>query len=963
MNNNYEYVQKLKQNLEEQEKIKKELKKELDFLLIPNSEKENLITNILNTALETYSPTTILSFNKFIKTKLRKEVDKLYFNPSSIIPIEEQKIIYLYLTQENNHFLTEEEIRKRLRTNSGNIYNVLKKLKTKQQKISDELKKLFPDYEKQLTKRKKEQQTSSTLSETDLRYLGYYIGEINDICLGIDEIARKEGKKESEIQESLKSTFNLLKEKEGNIELIKTRYPNCEKMLQIKATNFGIKLYANKEEKEEDNSDLKQKQQKRKKESKPQKEKSLLTEKKEKPLLNKKQETMLKELAKNSDISKIELANLIGYKNPNSICTALNILKKKCETNGKVKIKVLELYPDFLTLKPKPKKEKSEKKEKPLLTKKQETMLKELAKNPNIQKKQLAEITGYKNQKTLCQTISILKKKCESNEELKEKVLVLFPDFLMLKPKPKKEKSEKKEKPLLNKKQETMLKELAKNPNITKKQLAEITGYKNQKTLYQTISILKKKCESNEELKTKVLELFPDFLTPKPKPEKKQPEKQEKSLLTKRQEILLTELRKNPNIPKKELAEITGYKNQKTLYQTISILKKKCESNEELKEKVLVLFPDFLTPKPKPEKKQPEQQEKSLLTKRQEILLTELRKNPNIPKKQLAEITGYKNLYQTISILKKKCESNEELKEKVLELFPDFLTPKPKPEKKQPEKQEKSLLTKKQEVLLKELAKNPNIPGIELVKLTEYKNPNSIWTTLNTLKKKCKTNEEVKAKVLELYPDFLNPKSKQNQKETLILTEQELQILQSIYLITPPKTSYITYEQLSSELQYSNSYIHHIKKKALEKIKSTPEIKEEIQEIWPSFEQDKIIREHYKKRRSIKIPSQDLEKIKSFIRQYDIPENNVQEEKRNNILIGIHNLENSIFSSYVSKCTEEQKAMLALRLGFINAPATTEIVAELFDVEQQEVITLTKKCLQSAKPTLTAKTYQKKKEN
>ena len=881
MNNNYEYVQKLKQNLEEQEKIKKELKKELDFLLIPNSEKENLITNILNTALETYSPTTILSFNKFIKTKLRKEVDKLYFNPSSIIPIEEQKIIYLYLTQENNHFLTEEEIRKRLRTNSGNIYNVLKKLKTKQQKISDELKKLFPDYEKQLTKRKKEQQTSSTLSETDLRYLGYYIGEINDICLGIDEIARKEGKKESEIQESLKSTFNLLKEKEGNIELIKTRYPNCEKMLQIKATNFGIKLYANKEEKEEDNSDLKQKQQKRKKESKPQKEKSLLTEKKEKPLLNKKQETMLKELAKNSDISKIELANLIGYKNPDSVSTALTRLKKKCEINEEVKIKVLELYPDFL----------------------------------------------------------------------------------MLKPKPKKEKSEKKEKPLLNKKQETMLKELAKNPNITKKELAEITGYKNRKTLYQTISILKKKCESNEELKAKVLELYPDFLTPKPKPKKKQPEKQEKSLLTKKQEKLLTELRKNPNMPKKQLAEITGYKNQKTLYQTIFILKKKCESNEELKTKVLELFPDFLTPKPKPEKKQPEKQEKSLLTKKQEKLLTELRKNPNMPKKQLAEITGYKNLYQTISILQKKCETNEELKAKVLELFPDFLTPKPKPEKKQPEKQEKSLLTKRQEVLLKELAKNPNISGTELVKLTEYKNPNSIWTTLNTLKKKCKTNEEVKAKVIELYPDFLTPKSKQNQKETLILTEQELQILQSIYLITPPKTSYITYEQLSSELQYSNSYIHHIKKKALEKIESTPEIKEKVQKNWPSFEQDKIIREHYKKRRSIKIPSQDLEKIKSFIRQYDIPENNVQEEKRNNILIGIHNLENSIFSSYVSKCTEEQKAMLALRLGFINAPATTEIVAELFGVEQQEVITLTKKCLQSAKPTLTAKTYQKKKEN
>ena len=217
--------------------------------------------------------------------------------------------------------------------------------------------------------------------------------------------------------------------------------------------------------------------------------------------------------------------------------------------------------------------------------------------------------------------------------------------------------------------------------------------------------------------------------------------------------------------------------------------------------------------------------------------------------------------------------------------------------------------------------------------------------------------------MLELHPDFLNPKPKQKETKKSVLTNQELQILQNIYLITPPKTSYITYEQLSSELNYCESQIHHIKKKALEKIESNPEIKEEIQEIWPSFEQDKIIREHYKKRRSIKIPSQDLEKIKSFIRQYDIPENNVQEEKRNNILIGIHNLEISIFSPYVSKCTKEQKAMLALRLGFINAPSTTEIVAELFGVEQQEVITLTKNCLQSAKPTLTAKTYQKKKEN
>ena len=78
---------------------------------------------------------------------------------------------------------------------------------------------------------------------------------------------------------------------------------------------------------------------------------------------------------------------------------------------------------------------------------------------------------------------------------------------------------------------------------------------------------------------------------------------------------------------------------------------------------------------------------------------------------------------------------------------------------------EKSILTEKQEIMLKELAKNPNISGKELVKLTGYKNKNTIWTTLNILKNKCKTNKEVKEKVLELYPDFLNPKPKPKKKK------------------------------------------------------------------------------------------------------------------------------------------------------------------------------------------------------
>ena len=284
----------------------------------------------------------------------------------------------------------------------------------------------------------------------------------------------------------------------------------------------------------------------------------------------------------------------------------------------------------------------------------------------------------------------------------------------------------------------------------------------------------------------------------------------------------------------------------------------------------------------------------------------------------------------------------------VLELYPEFINPKEKP-----------ILTKKQEILLQGLAKDPTITIDELVEITGYKNQASLQTTLNKLKRNCEQNEKLKARVLELYPEFLKPKPKKDQ----VLTNRELEILQSIYLIVPPNTSYATYKQLAKKLHFSEQNILAIKKQALKKIEASSEIQKQLEESWPTFDQDKVIKEQYKKVRSIKIPSEEVEGIKTFIRQFDIPENEITEQE-NPILTGIKNLEESIFSSYVSKCTEEQKAMLALRLGYINVPARTETVAKLFNVEEQEVITLTKNCLKSVKiPTdtkRTAKVYEKK---
>ena len=64
---------------------------------------------------------TLFPFLRYVKIKLKKEIEKKYITPSQLISIEEQKIINLYLSKKDEHFLTEEEIRERLQINSGKM--------------------------------------------------------------------------------------------------------------------------------------------------------------------------------------------------------------------------------------------------------------------------------------------------------------------------------------------------------------------------------------------------------------------------------------------------------------------------------------------------------------------------------------------------------------------------------------------------------------------------------------------------------------------------------------------------------------------------------------------------------------------------------------------------------------------------------------------------------------------------
>ena len=62
MNNNYEYVQTLTSNKEELEKIKEQLKKEINYLFISDKEKEKLIEKVLQETIIAYTPILFFPF-------------------------------------------------------------------------------------------------------------------------------------------------------------------------------------------------------------------------------------------------------------------------------------------------------------------------------------------------------------------------------------------------------------------------------------------------------------------------------------------------------------------------------------------------------------------------------------------------------------------------------------------------------------------------------------------------------------------------------------------------------------------------------------------------------------------------------------------------------------------------------------------------------------------------------------
>ena len=319
----------------------------------------------------------------------------------------------------------------------------------------------------------------------------------------------------------------------------------------------------------------------------------------------------------------------------------------------------------------------------------------------------------------------------------------------------------------------------------------------------------------------------------------------------------------------------------------------------------------------------------------------------------------------------KKSKKQSRSKKNGFRNYPEFFEKK----KRKREKKRKLTIIQKQRKDLLQILKEQHDNHLtlqQLLPLTSYKQKKGLKRAIEDTRKRCEKDIEFKNAVLELYPEFLeDEKSSERKKEEVLnqtqetpkqdITERELTILQQIYQITPPNTTYSSQENIATRMNISLATVIRLKKKALDIIDQRKEVKEKILKKWPSFEEDRKIKENYRSQNSIKLKEKDIKEIQERITSQNIPRSKREYNHQEKILQGIINLENSIFNSYVSKCTINQKAMLALRLGYFNCPLDSKSISELFHVEEQEVIDLTKACLESAKSSLVPNNHQIKK--
>lgn len=215
--------------------IKKELKQ---YLLEPTDEQLEIL---LMEATDEYLNKNINSIfifycQNYILERLTK-INNINIEGNELFSKREMIIMNLYL---NNERMSSESIAEMLDISVIDVNNTINKAKKYYSENRRQILDLFPNY---IDKTKKENMSSKinaySITKKDIELLGCFTGQINDICLDIDELANQNYTTKKEIEKKLKKIITSLKNKTLYSYLLR-EFPNIEEILVIKAKSLDL---------------------------------------------------------------------------------------------------------------------------------------------------------------------------------------------------------------------------------------------------------------------------------------------------------------------------------------------------------------------------------------------------------------------------------------------------------------------------------------------------------------------------------------------------------------------------------------------------------------------------------------------------------------------------------------------------------------------------------------------------
>ena len=446
------------------------------------------------------------------------------------------------------------------------------------------------------------------------------------------------------------------------------------------------------------------------------------------------------------------------------------------------------------------------------------------------------------------------------------------------------------------------LKAQQENPTLTDQEMAQKLSFSTLEDYQKKKKALLKRIQQNQELVT----LLTDFL---PDPSILENKKSSKTLSE--AEIALLKIYQKQYhefLTSEEAIKELGISSC-MFYQAKQKLTKDIQEHPELMKEAKKIFPKFSGHGEKQ------------ITKQMCLLVRSLKKQQEnffLQDRQIAEDLGYSSI-RNYSIAKAqffgRIKQNPPLEKRVFEFLDRDLL--------------KTHLLDSERQFLQVLQEYANLDDEQRSKILHYSQIEPYQHKKARLKRKINSSPILAERFSHL---FEPPKQE--------ITPQEISQLQQTYQLSLDEEQYQKVEEKEDLKRKAKNNLSYI-------------IKE-----WPSFEENVVLREQIPSQEKIALSEEEIKNLKKACQRQ---EEKKEQGSKSNLVQGILTLESSIFGDYVKQCTFEQKTMLALRFGYFNQqPMAVSDIAEIFQVEKEEVRKLTKECLLHSKELLQQEKAKKK---